>query len=468
MAQNPQTLDSTGTFLLNTGPGQSGPDGLQLIFTVTGTNSLVLKKNTAPPGSAQSLSNIAYVNGSLAAQSAGTAVTASGIAYITPENAGFDIYATNTWTSGAVVVRATPSNLGASSGAGGTIPAADVTAGTFGANTGDVGDFTFPDDVVVNDDADVVGDLTAGTIASDGALSGTGATVTSLTVNGAAANPAAVVTTTGAVNTSLRYDASNKLDVAVSSAGAVTYNATGASASHTFSDDTGISGALTVAGGSASNALSVTTTGAVTARFRYDASNLLELAVSSAGAATYNATGASAGHTFSDPVTVTGGLKLATQPTIYAAAGGMWQLATAGTDSACTNGTSYFVELNIPYNQTLTGLAYQVGSVGGTDSVIVVLYNSAGTVVANSALAGETVGTAAQIQSVAFLSTYAAVAGRYFASVTFNGVTAKFRTYPIPGSAFIAGSEAETFGTVTAITPGTTFTAANGPLCYVY
>lgn len=159
---------------------------------------------------------------------------------------------------------------------------------------------------------------------------------------------------------------------------------------------------------------------------------------------------------------------LATQPTIFPAAGGLWQLATAGTDSACTNGVSYFVELNVPYNQTLTGLAYQVGSVGGTDSVIAALYNSAGVVVANSALAGATVGTAAQIQSVAFLSTYAAAAGRYFASVTFNGTTAKFRTYPIPGSKFIAGSEAETFGTVTAITPGTSFTADKGPLCYVY
>src|SRR3990167_2061827 len=180
-------------------------------------------------------------------------------------------------------------------------------------------------------------------------------------------------------------------------------------------------------------------------------------------AATFASTVAVTGAT-----TATGGLLLATQPTIYPAAGGMWQLATAGTDPACTDGTSYFVELNLPYIQTLTGLAYQVGSTGGTDSVIVTLYNSAGTVVANSALAGATVGTAAQIQSVAFTGTYAAVAGRYFASVTFNGATAKFRTYPIPGSKFIAGSEAETFGTVTAITPGTSFTADKGPLCYVY
>lgn len=166
--------------------------------------------------------------------------------------------------------------------------------------------------------------------------------------------------------------------------------------------------------------------------------------------------------------TLTGGVVLASQPTIYPAVGGMWQLATAGTDSACTNGTSYFVGVNILYNQTITGLAYQVGSVGGTDSVIAVLYDSAGAVVANSALAGAVVGTAAQIQSVVFLTPYAAVSGRYYASVTFNGATAKFRTYPIPGSKFIAGSEAETFGTVTAITPGTTFTADKGPLCYVY
>ena len=158
----------------------------------------------------------------------------------------------------------------------------------------------------------------------------------------------------------------------------------------------------------------------------------------------------------------------ATVPTIVPAAGGLWQLATAGTDTACSDGVSYFVEVNVPYNRTLTGLAYQVGSTGGTDKVIATLYSSAGAVLANSATAGATVGTAAQIQSVAFLSTYAAVAGRYYASVTFNGTTAKFRTYPIPGSLFIAGSEAETFGTVTNITPGTTFTADKGPLCYLY
>lgn len=198
------------------------------------------------------------------------------------------------------------------------------------------------------------------------------------------------------------------------------------------------------------------------ARLQLAVANLITSPVFS-GAATFASTVG-----FTGATTMTGGTNLTTEPTVSFAAGGPWALATTGTDTACSNGTSYFVELNIPYNRTITGLGYQVGSVGGTDKVIAVLYNSAGAVVANSALAGATVGTAAQIQAVEFLTPYAAVSGRYFASVTFNGTTAKFRTYPIPGSLFIAGSEAETFGTVTAITPGTTFTADKGPLCFAY
>lgn len=156
-------------------------------------------------------------------------------------------------------------------------------------------------------------------------------------------------------------------------------------------------------------------------------------------------------------------------PAIVWGSGGSTVLATSGTDSACTNGTAYFASIYIPYITTLTGIFYLVGSVGGTDKVIATLYDNTGAVVANSAVAGATVGTAANIQSVAFTSAYTMTrAGLYYYSVCFNGTTAKFRTYPIAGSAFIAGSEAETFGTVTAITPGTTFTADKGPIGGVY
>jgi hypothetical protein len=150
-------------------------------------------------------------------------------------------------------------------------------------------------------------------------------------------------------------------------------------------------------------------------------------------------------------------------------AGGSTALATTGTDTACSDGTTYFTEIFIPTLRTLTGVFYLVGSVGGTDKVIVTLYDSSGAVLANSDIAGVTVGTAANIQSVPFTAAFATTyAGQYFMGVTFNGTTAKFRTLPIPGSPFIAGSEAETFGTVTAITPGTTFTASKGPIGGVY
>ena len=63
--------------------------------------------------------------------------------------------------------------------------------------------------------------------------------LTSLTVAGGSTYPAAIVTTTGAINTSHRYDASNRYDVTVSSAGLVTHEAVGASAGHRFNDPIG-------------------------------------------------------------------------------------------------------------------------------------------------------------------------------------------------------------------------------------
>lgn len=162
---------------------------------------------------------------------------------------------------------------------------------------------------------------------------------------------------------------------------------------------------------------------------------------------------------------------LTTRSTHIWSSGGSVVLATSGTDKACSNGARYWVEIMIPYDVTLTGVAYLVGSVGGTDSVVVQLFNSSGTQVATSRLPGtaaDLVGTAAQLQSVPFSSTYNAKAGVYYIAVQFNGTTAKFRTFPIPGSKFIAGTVAGTWGTAANITPGTTFTADTGPICITY
>jgi hypothetical protein len=170
-------------------------------------------------------------------------------------------------------------------------------------------------------------------------------------------------------------------------------------------------------------------------------------------------------------VTMNGGFVIPTPSSVIWAKGGSVQLATAGTDKACSNGARWWVAVDIPYNVTLTGLAYLVGSVGATDSVVVQLCNSAGVQVATSRAVGSAaalVGTAAQFQSLAFTSTYAAVAGKYFAVIQFNGTTAKFRTYPIPGCKFITGTVGGTWGTKADITPGTSFTADYGPIIMTY
>jgi hypothetical protein len=166
--------------------------------------------------------------------------------------------------------------------------------------------------------------------------------------------------------------------------------------------------------------------------------------------------------------TLTGGYDLATVSTHLWTAGGSVALATAGTDAACTDGDRYWSEIMIPYNVTLTGLSYLVGSVGATDSVVMQLFNSAGVEVATTKTTGANhgtlVGTAAQFQSIDFASSYAAIAGVYYVAVQFNGITAKFRTYPIPGSTFVAGTVAGTWDTKADITPGITFTADKGPI----
>lgn len=143
-------------------------------------------------------------------------------------------------------------------------------------------------------------------------------------------------------------------------------------------------------------------------------------------------------------------------------------LATAGTDTACDNGSRFWGEIDIPSNTTVTGIAYLIGSVGGTDKAIVELHNSTGALVATSALAGTTVGTAANLQKIPFTAPYAATAGKYYIAVQFNGTTAKFRTHAIPGGAFVAASAAGTFGTSATITPGTTYTADKAPIACTY
>lgn len=147
--------------------------------------------------------------------------------------------------------------------------------------------------------------------------------------------------------------------------------------------------------------------------------------------------------------------------------------AASGTDTACTNGDRYWSHLYIPYNVTLTGIQYLIGSVGGTNNVIVELHDNAGVLLATSALAGTLVGTNGTMQSVPFTAPIAIKGpALFYIAVQFNGTTAKFRTVNAATLGLAVtlhtGTSAGTFGVSANITPGTGFVSDKGPIIATY
>lgn len=131
-------------------------------------------------------------------------------------------------------------------------------------------------------------------------------------------------------------------------------------------------------------------------------------------------------------------------------------------------GTRYYTSVDIGAPATITGIAALIGAVGGTDKFIYELHDSTGAMVATTALAGVTVGTAATWQQIPFTAPYQAAAGRYFIVVQNNGTTARLATQNSPTSPNLTGSAAGTFGTSAAITPPTTYIAGVGPVAVLY
>lgn len=154
---------------------------------------------------------------------------------------------------------------------------------------------------------------------------------------------------------------------------------------------------------------------------------------------------------------------------------GTWQpvAATSGTDTACADLTNFYASIFVPGDCLVTGIKYLIGSVGGTDKVVVSLYNAGGQLLANSALAGATVGTAANSQSVAFTAPVLISGPDYFyIGLAFNGTTAKFRSVPAfcdAGSGLLAGSTVIASLVPASFVPSSTaFTADKGPIASLY
>ncbi len=152
----------------------------------------------------------------------------------------------------------------------------------------------------------------------------------------------------------------------------------------------------------------------------------------------------------------------------FYAGGAIPPTSTSGVDTAGINGTLFISEIFIPAHVTLTGISYVLGSVGGTDKVVVALFDSAGNVLANSALdSSVTAGTLATFQRVPFTAPLpVAGPGKYYVGIQFNGNTAKLRTQEFGDTSTVSISQ--TFNTLVAITPPTSFLTAVGPFCMTY
>jgi hypothetical protein len=151
----------------------------------------------------------------------------------------------------------------------------------------------------------------------------------------------------------------------------------------------------------------------------------------------------------------------------YSGCGFVPATLTTGTSTAGVATTIFVNELVIPANIPITGIAILLGTVGGTNSIIVTLYDTNGNVLATSALAGTLAGTASTFQRIPFITQYLAGPGRYFIGVQINGTTATISTQAA-GNHYAGTITAQTFGTPVAITPPSSFTAGTGPIAMSY
>jgi hypothetical protein len=136
-----------------------------------------------------------------------------------------------------------------------------------------------------------------------------------------------------------------------------------------------------------------------------------------------------------------------------------------------TAGESYCAEIDVEFSKNVTGLGVLLGTTGGTDKHLVFLTDATGNLVANSALAGQTAGTASTYEQIPFTAPYYLIGpAKYYACVQTNGTTATVRMLvtSVQDGTTTKGITG-TFGTLpTPITAPTTFTTAVGPYFQLY
>lgn len=167
---------------------------------------------------------------------------------------------------------------------------------------------------------------------------------------------------------------------------------------------------------------------------------------------------------------VTNGLEVTGRSAYSTVPVGSVAYGSFATSAVHVAGTIYVAELVIERNFLATGVKVLNGATAATDKLIAILYDSAGNVVATSALAGTLAAGTNAFQTLAFTATVDVPGpARYYIGIQANGTTTTTRR--IAASTFIdclTKSFTGVFGTIPALTVPTTFTADVGPVAYVY
>lgn len=154
-----------------------------------------------------------------------------------------------------------------------------------------------------------------------------------------------------------------------------------------------------------------------------------------------------------------------TAPTVFHSGQAAPVAVTTGTDATAVNTETYIVEVFIPVQTTLTGVKW-LGLATSTGNVQFSLADSTGAVITAAQSASTATAGTANYQTAAFAATYVAKPGKYFVLMQNSGSN-HYRAHAM-GNFGAAKKTAETYGTFTAVTPPTTFTADIAPILDVY
>ncbi len=157
-------------------------------------------------------------------------------------------------------------------------------------------------------------------------------------------------------------------------------------------------------------------------------------------------------------------------------------LASIGTNTADII-QLWVTDIMVPYNRIVKNISILSGGTATTDNWLAAIYDSYGTLIASTALAGQVLATANTWQTQAIALTYArgtttSTAAtqvqlngpqQYYIAVQGSGTTGgAIQTVPAPYQICAGVIAAGTFGTIPAtITVPTTFTAAKAPIVYL-